>query len=73
MKRRYIPNIIKACYLSFQGMEDSKVAEILGVSGPTVSRWRKENAWKETEKKLIEKQIEKEINEYSKEEFDVSR
>lgn len=61
-KRRYIPNIIKACCLSFKGNTDSKVAEILGVSSPTISHWRKLPIWKQTEEKLIEKTIDNEIN-----------
>lgn len=73
MKKTYIPNVIKACYLSFYGTSDKQIANQIGISPPMVSHWRKHEAWQKTEARLIEKQIEKEINQGNIEELDASQ
>ena len=65
--------IIRACRLSFEGeLTPKEIAAAVGVVPITLRRWRKLALWKETEAKLIEKEIEKETDiAFSKEFNDV--
>ena len=52
--------IIRACVLSFKGDLDPKaIAASVGVAPITLRRWRKLAVWKQTEARLIEKEIDK--------------
>ena len=46
-------DIIKACYLAFNGQTNDEIAVTIGASKPTVVRMKKHPLWIETEKDLI--------------------
>ena len=62
-RTRLNPNkIVKTCILCFKGTPDVEVAKQMGITGATITRWRKLALWKQTEEKLIEKTIEEQFN-----------
>lgn len=46
-------NILSACLMSFDGYLDAEIAQKLGTTEPTISRWRRLEIWKEYEAELI--------------------
>ena len=53
MRRSNTKTILTACEMSFAGKTDAEVAADLGTSVSAVSRWRKNEIWKEFEQELI--------------------
>jgi len=53
MRRSNTKTILTACGMSFAGKSDTQIAADLGTSVSAVSRWRKNDIWKEFEKELI--------------------
>ena len=53
MRRSKTKTILTACEMSFAGNTDTEVATILGTNVSAVSRWRKNEIWKEFEQELI--------------------
>ena len=53
MRRSNTKTILTACEMSFAGKSDTEIATDLGASVSAVSRWRKNEIWKEFEQELI--------------------
>ena len=53
MRRSNTKTILTACEMSFAGKSDTEIAADLEVSVSAVSRWRKNEIWKEFEQELI--------------------
>ena len=53
MRRSNTKTILTACEMSFAGKTDTEIATTLGTSVSNVSRWRKNEIWKEFEQELI--------------------
>ena len=53
MRRSNTKIILTACEMSFAGKTDNEIASCLGTSVSNVSRWRKNEIWKEFEQELI--------------------
>jgi uncharacterized protein YjcR len=53
MRRSNTKTILTACEMSFAGKTDTEIATDLGTSVSNVSRWRKNEIWKEFEQELI--------------------
>ena len=53
MRRSNTKTILTACEMSFNGKTDTEIAADLGTHVSAVSRWRKNEIWKEFEQELI--------------------
>ena len=53
MRRSSTKAILTACEMSFAGNTDTEIASDLGASVSAVSRWRKNEIWREFEQELI--------------------
>ena len=55
MSRRFgSKKVLQACEMSFEGLSNRKIADILHVTETTVSNWRKLEIWKDFEAELIQ-------------------
>ena len=54
MSKRSNKQILMACQMSFDGMENRAIANVLETTQVTVSKWRKSKIWKEFEEELME-------------------
>ena len=50
--------LLRACYLAFNGVSGGEIAQQLQITESTLSRWRKTPIWEEFEKELIKKKKE---------------
>lgn len=46
-------HILMACQMSFEGLGNSEIAKVFGVTQATVCNWRKREAWQDFEAELI--------------------
>ena len=55
MPRRHSKKqILIACQMSFDGKSNSEIADELGATETTVSKWRKSETWQEFEAELVD-------------------
>ena len=53
-KRTSTKEILMACQMSFEGLGNREIGQIIGVTEATVSNWRKLEIWQDFETELID-------------------